>query len=424
MSKPPETFHRDALAVVQRLSRAIVRAPRLEDVCTQILHEVMRLIPVASASIMQYEPRDRTLRIVAAVGVKAEIARTVRVPVGAGISGQVFASSQPLLVDDVRQVPGASRRRRYRGRSVMVAPVCSVPLTMEGHPLGVINMTDKCDGTPFTPQDLALLQTVADQAAAFMHLCALADEVARARQTAESLTVARDIQQGLLPRGKMHLAGLDVAGRCIPSANVGGDYFDVFPAPRTAPGVVIADVAGHHLGAALTMATVRALLRAEMAQAETALSTVLAHLNGQLFADLSRAEQFLSMVLVRYHAGTRQLRYASAGHPFPLLVRGGRTRVLRGAHGGVLGVSREECFPEATVTLQPGDVIVLLTDGVAGVENQRGEAFGEERIRRTVGRCAGQRAMDVMDALERALHVHAGGAAFRDDVTMVVLKVR
>lgn len=424
MTNNSDPFDRAALRALHRLSHAIVQTPRLAAVCTQILREAMRVIPVRSASILQFDPAARVLRVVASVGLSAKVAREIAIPVGEGISGRVFASATPLLVKDVRRFPGASRRRRYRGNSLIAAPVAAVPLHIKGRPIGVIHMTDRRDGKPFTDRDLALLQTLANQAAAYMHIWALADEVARARRVEQEVLIARDIQQGLLPRAPLRLAGVDAAGTCLPSANVGGDYFDLFARRDGTMGAIIADVSGHHLGAALTMASVRSIVRAEMLYGQFPIAVVMEYLNAQLYADVARAEQFVSAILVQYHARTRELGYCIAGHPPPLLWRRGRVHPLCASRGGVIGVTATETFPAAEAPLHAGDLLLLYTDGLVGIRNRRGIAFGEVRLRRALATHGGKPARHCVAALQHDVLHFANGTMAADDITMLAIRVK
>lgn len=424
MTTSPDTFDHEALQAMHRLSHAIVQTPRLADICAQILREAVRMIPVRSASILQYDPAVRALRVVASCGLSKSVAHTLQIPVGEGISGRVFASAKPLLVKDARQFPGASRRRRYRGNSLIAAPVAAVPLHIRGRPIGVIHMTDRRDGKAFTERDLALLQTLANQAAAYMHIWTLADEVARARRVDQEMAIARDIQQGLLPRAPMRLPGVDAAGTCLPSAKVGGDYFDLFTRRDGSVGAFIADVAGHHLGAALTMASVRSIVRAEMLYGQFPIGTVMESLNAQLYPDLARAEQFVSAIVVQYDAPSRRVGYCIAGHPPPLLLRNGRVQTLNASFGGVLGVTATDAFPAAESPLLRGDVLLLYTDGLVGVRNARGRAYGESQLQRCFAQQAGRTARQCITAIQHAVTTFAKGTPFADDVTMLALRVK
>ncbi|MBI2345490.1 MAG: SpoIIE family protein phosphatase [Deltaproteobacteria bacterium] len=418
-------FEREALRCLHRMSRAIARAPGLTAVCDRLLAEAIRVIPVTKASIMKYDPRDRTLRIVAARGIPQGIARSARVKVGEGISGRVFAASRPLLVRDIRAVRGVHPRRRYRGRSLIATPVTCMPLKVGNLPVGVVNMTDKRDGTPFTKRDLELLTTISNQLAAYLHLCDLADEVAVARRTDAELEMARQIQRGLLPADRPRLRGLDAAGVCLTSARVGGDYYDYFPDPGGTSAVVIADVAGHNVAAALTMANLRSALRAEAATPYLSCSAVAEQLNALVYPDLARAEQFVSLVYGRYLPETRTLRFCIAGHPPPLLYcRVRRAVAPLGGGDGLIGITQDARFSEHRVQCHLGDLLLLYTDGLVGARDRRGRSFGHLRLQRLLARMAGRSARQGLAGIMAAVRAHTGSTPLDDDITAVLIKIR
>lgn len=419
----PEVFPQQALAAVHRVSAAIIGAPRLELVCEQMLAEVMRVIPVSKASILRYDAATQCLRIVAARGVSPAIMRRTVIKSGEGISGRVLASGQPLLVKDITRMSGMRRRRRYHGRSLISAPMAILPLRVNGRPLGVINMTDKLDGTDFTEQDLQLLATLANQMAAAMHLCDLGEAVVQSSHLEHELALARAMQRALLPRSPRQLPGMQVAGYCQPSARVGGDYYDYFHERGADPGVIVADVAGHNVAAALTMAGFRGYLRTMMGRADRPLGAVLREANRHFFRDLAQVEQFVSCVLLRYRPAQRALQIAVAGHPPPLWYERRRRRVQAlPAGGGLIGVDREARFPEAATSVARHDVCLVYTDGLIGMRNPRGVAWGLPRLRRCLVQHARRMPQQIVAAIARAASAFAGAQAPADDVTMVAIK--
>lgn len=407
------------------MSLAIAAAPGLEAVCDRLLAEAMRVIPVTKASIMKYDPADGTLRIVAARGIPGKIVKDARVKVGEGISGRVFASSLPLLVKDVRSVAGVRPRARYRGRSLIAAPVTCMPMKVGGTPVGVINMTDRRDGVPFTERDLELLTTIANQVAAYLHLCDLAAEVESARRTERELETARQIQHQLFPSSQLRLHGLDVAGTCLTSARVGGDYYDFFPAHDGPVSAVIADVAGHNVAAALTMASLRSVLRAEAATPAASCGVVVERINRILSDDLIRAEQFISLVYLQYLHDAMTFRFCIAGHPAPLLYCAERKAIvpLVGSDG-LIGIDAAGRFNEHHVRVHRGDVLILYTDGLPAAGNARGKAFGLARFKQAIMRSTGRTAKAIVAEVVRAIRTHVGSTTLADDVTLAVLKVR
>lgn len=419
------SFEHAALAAVHRLSRAIAEAQALHRICDLLLEEAVRVIPVEHASLMQYDARAGGLRVVAARGMPAAVAQRVLVQPGEGISGRVFSERTPQLVTDARGSREATRRRRYRGHSFLVAPVAAVPLHVQGQSIGVINLTDKCDGTPFSERDLTVLTTLANQAAAYLHLCALAEAQVHAKAVERELGVARQIQESLLPAMPLRVRGVEVAGCCLPAARVGGDYFDVVCGEDGTVNVVIADVAGHNVAAALSMAAVRAVLRAELTTPGHDVATVLQRANRTLYSDLAGAEQFVSCAVLRFDPESRVVHYCVAGHPPPLWFRAATGRVTPLPQGGtVLGAERTLTLPVGHVPVRRGDLLFLYTDGLTGVHGARGRCFGERRLLAALRLAGKGSAVHVVRALREAVAAFAAVTPQSDDITMVALKIR
>ena len=244
-------------------------------------------------------------------------------------------------------------------------------------------------------------------------------EVAVARAQIE---IAREIQRTLLPEDPLAVAGVKLAGRCIPAVAVGGDYFGYFPRESNGVDCFIGDVSGHGVGAAMLMAAARTNFMTERLVAPSA-ARILAGLNRLMFEDLNRANHFMSGCCATFYAATRELRYASAGHPPALLLRAGgaRCRVLA-ADGVLLGMEKSARFAETTITLDRGDIVVFYTDGLTECESESGQLFGLERLQEVVlAHHEDDPELIVASALS-ALETFAGGRPRDDDVTIVVMK--
>jgi sigma-B regulation protein RsbU (phosphoserine phosphatase) len=297
----------------------------------------------------------------------------------------------------------------------------AAPLKYEGHVIGVFNLESDREAA-YGPGDLALLTSFADQAAISIMNARLHSEATAKRRLDEQLRVARDIQTSLLPRESPRIPGTALAGKNVPSSAVGGDYFDFLPLPGGRWGVVIADVSGSGVPAALLMAGFRADLRAEMRHADDP-PVVLGRVNRVLCAELD-PDLFVTALLGVYAPDSRSFVYASAGHEPGLLLRAGGS-VERLTEGGVLlGVFPDASYVGATVRLEPGDRLVLYTDGVSDAAGEGDAPLGDEGL---VGLVQGVAAEGVAPAdlpaaaLSRLPDRAAAPAGEVDDRTLVVL---
>ncbi|MEX1097447.1 MAG: SpoIIE family protein phosphatase [Planctomycetales bacterium] len=240
------------------------------------------------------------------------------------------------------------------------------------------------------------------------------------RTTQEKLKVARDVQQGLLPQSAPNIPGLDVAGKSHSAEAVGGDYFDYLPMGGGALGVVVADVSGHELGASILLAQTRAYLRA-LADADGDVSRVVSRLNEFLCVDV-QSRWFVTLFLARVDAEARLIRFASAGHEAYLFEASGTLRKLE-CTSPPLGVTADQsvpCGPE--LSFPPGDILLVLTDGVTEATSASGEQFGIDRVAAYVRAHRGHSARDIAEGLFAAVDDYCGHAPHKDDRTAVIVK--
>jgi phosphoserine phosphatase RsbU/P len=237
----------------------------------------------------------------------------------------------------------------------------------------------------------------------------------------KEMEIAKQIQLSLLPPAPPPLTGIDCAGRCVSATHIGGDYYDIFLNGDEVD-LVIADVSGHSVGAALIMVETRSVLRAQL-QTLHSPAEILAALNELLHDDLSRAELFITMTYLSYHTKTRRLRYTNAGHPPSLLYRpASETFFELDAEGLILGVKRDVEFQEPSLAIESGDLLLLYTDGIIEAEGPGGELFGTQRLKGILAREYRKSAAGIIDAVLDAVGAFTGVTSFRDDISMLVLK--
>lgn len=237
------------------------------------------------------------------------------------------------------------------------------------------------------------------------------------------MELARQIQLSLLPAAPPELSGLALAGCCVPATHVGGDYYDYYLRKDGLFDMVIADVSGHSIGAALMMVEFRSLLRSSV-HSFSSTGDMLAFLNDLLYEDLNQSGLFITLFFIKYDPLSRTLSYSNAGHTLPLLVRmdGGACRELD-AEGLVLGVRKGVEFEEKQVRMHAGDVLVLHTDGIIESENSAGELFGLDRLCAIVQSRRSSPPQAIIDAVLQEVSVFRGATPQEDDVTMIVMKV-
>ncbi len=237
------------------------------------------------------------------------------------------------------------------------------------------------------------------------------------------LQLAAGVQRRMLPQHDPVIAGIDVAARYVPSLQLSGDFYDFIRLGDDNWGFAIGDVAGKGIAASLLMASVRASLRA-YAHDLYHLDDVIRRVNVALCRDTLDGE-FVTLWYGVVDPATGRLTYCNAGHEPPILVRKGHVIPLD-AGGMIVGVDREQCYDKGILQLEPGDLVLLYTDGLPDAMNAEGHRFGRKRMEAVVREIAadpGGSAKAGLDTLLHHLRAHTASLRGSDDTTLVLLRV-
>lgn len=247
--------------------------------------------------------------------------------------------------------------------------------------------------------------------------------IERLQENAIQLRAAQKIQQALLPAGPPSLGGLDIAGFSHPAESTGGDLYDYLGMLGGALGLMIGDVSGHGVPSAILMASTQAFLRC-LAQTCATVAELMTRVNRFVYEE-TRAEHFVTLLLARYNPGNRQLVFANAGHPSGLVLDArGELRAELLSSAVPLGILEHVDYPvREPLQLAPGDLVVLLTDGILEAESPSEEAFGIERVLEVVRRERSRSSREILESLHRALREHLENREPADDLTAVIVKV-
>ena len=242
----------------------------------------------------------------------------------------------------------------------------------------------------------------------------------------QSLSLAMDVQQHLLPRRDPAVEGLDIAGKSIYCEETGGDYFDYLGVGKNRQGkikVVVGDVSDHGIPSALLMTTARAFLR-QRAASPGKLNQIVTDVNRQIAPDVEESGQFMTLFICEIDRRNETIRWVNAGHDPALLFdrSKGDFDELSG-HALPLGVSEKAAYQEYQRKIQPGQIILIGTDGIWESQNDRGEMFGKKRFRDLIRTHAGEPAKDILQAVITNLDEFRHPFEKEDDVTLVVIKI-
>ena len=304
-----------------------------------------------------------------------------------------------------------------------------LPLARREELLGFLSLGRRNAEAPYGPNDVDLLQSVAQQTALAVENSRLTSTIAA--ETAEreviqrELAIARDVQQRLLPQTFPKIAGLDCFGTCRPAREVGGDYYDFLELPGGALGVAIGDVSGKGIPASLLMASLQASLRGQTLSGYDSLERLMNNIN-QLICAASPVNRYATFFYAQLNPNDHLLTYVNAGHNAPMVIHkaSGEMQSTRLEVGGPpVGLLPDCQYQSAQVELREGDLIVLFTDGISEAMNMQDEEWGEERLMNALRSSDGHTPNTIVETVFRLADQFTGGAPQHDDMTIVVLAV-
>jgi phosphoserine phosphatase RsbU/P len=348
-SNPTRAGSEEKLRRLQSVTDAALSQLGLEDLLDELLDRTRDLLNADTAAVLLLDPSGTELIATAASGLEQEVGQGVRLPVGRGFAGTVAARCEPVAIERVDHTNVLNPILLER----QVASVLGVPMINSGRVIGVLHIGTLVPRR-FTPDDVELLQLVADRAS-------LATQ-ARLSRLDRAATVA--LQRSLLPARPPTVPGLEVAARYVPGAQVGvgGDWYDLFALPSGHVGIVIGDVAGHGLHAAVVMGRIRSALRAYALESNDP-ADVLTRLDRKV--QLFEPGAMATVIYAVLDPDQGSLTMSSAGHLPPVLVVPDRpARSMHVEPNLPLGAYRDAPRKSVTAPLPPGSCLFLYTDGL------------------------------------------------------------
>jgi phosphoserine phosphatase RsbU/P len=406
------------LTAVYGVAMMLSDARDLQQVLQRTVKIVADVMEVKAASLRLYDAEKDELNIKAVFNLSKEYLNKgpIRLP-RAEIDRIALANEGFEYIANM----GTDPRVQYPQESIRegIVSMLSAGMRYKGKPIGVLRVYTEKEQT-FSPLKIDMLKAVAAQAAAAIENARLLNESLQAAALEKQVQMAADVQQRMIPQSPPRLPGLDLASVYVPCYELGGDFFDFIPLPDDNLGLAIADVSGKGVPASLTMASVRAFMRAQVDNVYY-LYEVVHRINLMLCRDTQPSE-FVTLFYGVLDARNLRFTYCNAGHPPALLLREGKVTELAGDNM-VLGVSEGEEYKQSLLHLKRGDSLLLYTDGVIDAMNFNQERFGRQRLIDAF-REAGDASADIVaQHVLWLLRKFVGMARRTDDVTMIVAKI-
>jgi phosphoserine phosphatase RsbU/P len=396
--------------------RKVSRSPDLSEVVDTIFDSLKELLNYSAAVICVVDTKTDAVYELKARGYPAPLGADDFLASGSGIIGWVLQNGRAQIVNDVKQ-----DTRYIKARAETLSEIAAPIIRADGKVLGVINLeADWING--YDEEDLKLLTMFASLAASAIDHTLLYEKVIKQKDAERELDLARKVVDSLLPRVFPKFDGFDLHGMTIPVREVGGDYFDFVDSVTDRVAVLVADVSGKGLAAALIMVSFRAYLHAILIN-EFAMRVVMSRVN-KLIYETTDGERFITTFYGLIDPENKRLLYINAGHNPPLLVRADGTSQLLEHSGLPLGIFEDSRYSESVVDFRSGDILLMYTDGVTEACSECAEPFSLTRLEKIVREASALSAKEICEVITDAVRdyaAHTGGP--EDDLTVAVIKV-
>ena len=409
----------EELSILNEVATAVSSASSLDAVIDLVVRKCVKHLRVEQAAVLMLSGQDEAAALRTMVRkVETDMQRNP-FRLSDQVVGWIIKNQAPLIINDV--ATDDRFRAPTRKTDGLVHSLLCVPLRLKGCLIGVLSVFNKRGREGFTESDQRLLAIIAAQSAQVIENARLGEEEKTLQLMQQELKMAHDIQNKLLPTRPPSIPGFRIAGRSLAARNVGGDYYDYYPAgDRYA--ICLGDVSGKGMPAALLMACTQATVRGQTLVESSAARCI--ERSNKLLYQITDSDKFVTLFFALLDPDGRRLHYTNAGHNPPILLSDKQAQPLD-VGGPVLSILASIPYQEAKLDLHSGDLLVIYSDGFSEAMNRRFEEFGEERLLEvvTAARDLGLSPEELIERSFEAVRQHSDGAPQTDDMTMVALKV-
>ncbi|MFZ5518592.1 MAG: GAF domain-containing SpoIIE family protein phosphatase [Candidatus Zhuqueibacterota bacterium] len=296
-----------------------------------------------------------------------------------------------------------------------------VPMRIKRKTQGILAIGDRINKAAFQDYDLEFLFTLGNEAMIYLENARLFEEALEKKRLEEELAIAREIQQKMLPKTCPSFSEFEIAAINVPSLQVSGDYFDCIELNAHKVCLAIADVSGKGTGASLLMANLQAVLHA-LIDADASLVDVVSKINNLIYRN-TNYDKFITFFFGILDVGEKSFTYVNAGHNPPMLMRSDGSLKALETGGLILGMMPNMPYLQEKIALQPGNWIVMFTDGVTEAVNIHDEEFGERRLEDLMRLHRNESAEEMKNAILSEVRRFSEGKPQADDITLLNLKV-
>ena len=405
----------EELSILNDLSRAIGASVDSQDIIRKIVDRSMRAVQ-AEQTVVTLVDSDSSEPMKTLVRAMTSSSEHPQYHLNENLLGWMHLYKKPLLTN----APSDDERFKGLKWDQTINSILCVPLMVKSELKGVITSYNKKGDAGFTQEDQRLLAIIAGQSAQIIENARLYEEEKAFVSMKEQVRLAYQIQKDLLPKSEPDIAGYDIAARSIPAQMVGGDYYDFINVENGSLAICLGDVSGKGLPASLLMANLQATLRGQTLVSAPVNESVLR--SNKLIFQSTDPEKFATLFYGVLDTNTHQLSYCNAGHEIPFVFTGDGDPGRLETGGMALGVMDDFPYQCDFVTLNPGDLLVVYSDGIPDATNEFDHPFGEDRLIALIREYKQRPVVAIIDGIIDAVKEHEGNMEQLDDLTLVLVK--
>ena len=405
----------EELSVLNDLAREIGASNSSDKIIQTIISRALRAVHAEQGMINLVEQQSSNP---AHTLVRSIVDKKEHQPIhlNNNLMGWMQINKQPLCLNDP---PKDKRFLRVKWEEPVHSVLC-VPLLVKSQLIGILTVYNKKEKEGFTDNDQRLLTIIAAQSAQIIENARLYEKEHALFHVKEEIRLASEIQHGLLPKSQPFISGYDIIGLSISAEKVGGDYFDFIPIGENKLAICLGDVTGKGLSAALLMANLQATIRGQTLFHPSPGDCL--QKSNELMYKCTPSQMFATLYYGILDIHQHSIQYANAGHNWPIHFNPPNEPIMLNSNGLALGLVPNVAYNEYVLTLQPGDVVIIYSDGITEAMNSEDEEFGEEKMKHFIQQHQNISAKDLAQKLINEVTEHTNHCPPMDDRTLVVIK--
>ncbi len=415
----PEQFAYQKILI--GFSNDITTVVGLDNILSTMTSTFVDSLKIEKFGVMLYEDQEKDFYLVKSVGLNSDELRLPAINLQKIVTEKTTTSKTPVIEEDEFTQAFPVNKAQITENGIYTI----IPMIIKRKVIGLMLLGLKHSGAKFAGKDLDLLNAVANQSAVAVENARLYKTEAEKIKIERDLDLARKIQQGLLPKAIPNVKGLDISGEMIPAMQVGGDYFDLIPVDENRLFVIVADVSGKGLSAALYMTKLQTMIELACKQDKHP-GEILIDINKRIYNSLER-NWFITMTVALFDMKQNKVNFCRAGHMPVFEVKDGTISKYRTVGLGVgleKGIIFEKTLCEEEVALNKNQVFAFFSDGITEAMNEQNDLFGEDNLSELLLHKSAYCSKEILKEVWQKIQAFRGKAEVNDDMTMVVVKVQ